>query len=48
MFGSKGVTDVIDFYKYGFDRGMTKKFKFLGKPVGELQKIRVWYWNNKY
>ncbi len=29
------------FYSYGFERGFSKKISFLGKDVGELQKIRV-------
>lgn len=41
LYGTKGITDVIPFYKYGIERGSTKKISFAGKDVGEIQQIRV-------
>ena len=43
MYGTKGVTEPLPFYKFGFDKGSTKKISFPGKNIGEIQKIRVYY-----
>ena len=41
MYGTKGVTPVFELWKFGFDKGSTKKIPFKTKDIGEIQKIRV-------